>query len=112
MNNWRFDLALAATWKFVAFCDQTISDKQPWAMMKAGKETEVKDLLYHLAEALRHIAIMIWPVMPETAEKIMSQLGLDAAKECKKPLFELQQWVELTVGNKINKGEQLFPRLI
>ncbi len=111
MQNWRFDLALATTWKFVAYCDQIISDKQPWAMIKAGKETEVKDLLYHLAEALRHIAIMIWPVMPGTAEKIIIQLGLNAGEECKKPLSELQQWVELTVGNKINKGEQLFPRL-
>lgn len=111
MENNRFDQALAATWQFVARCDQLISDKQPWALMKVGKETEVQDLLYHLAEALRHIAIMIWPVMPETAEKITSQLGMDASVEFKKPLSELQQWVELTVGNKINKGEQLFPRL-
>ena len=42
----------------------------------------------------------------------MAQLGLNVAKELGKPLADLQQWVELTVGNKINKGEQLFPRLI
>ena len=80
-------------------------------MMKAGKTSEVNDLLYHLAEALRHIAVMIWPVMPETAEKILTQLGLDVAKEFAKPLSDLQQWVDLTVGNKTNKGEPLFPRL-
>ena len=111
MDSWRFDLGLAAAWKFVAHCDQLISDKQPWTMMKAGKTSEVNDLLYHLAEALRHIAVMIWPVMPETAEKILTQLGLDVAKEFAKPLSDLQQWVDLTVGNKTNKGEPLFPRL-
>ncbi|MDO8626383.1 MAG: methionine--tRNA ligase [Candidatus Magasanikbacteria bacterium] len=111
MTEWRFDRALEAVWKFVAYCDQQISDKKPWAMAKAGKQVEVEDLLYHLAEALRHLAVMIWPVMPETAEKIMTSLGLDYAKELGKPIAELQQWVELTVGNNIKKGEALFPRL-
>lgn len=111
MNGWRFDQALAATWKFIASCDQLISDKQPWALAKAGKMEEVNDILYHLAEALRHIAVMIWPVAPETAEKILTQLGLSVEQELAKSLVELQQWVDLTVGNKINKGEALFPRL-
>lgn len=111
MNAWRFDLALDAIWKFLSRCDALISDRQPWALAKAGKNQEVNDLLYHLAEALRHIAIMIWPVMPETSEKIIAQLGLEVATEFKKPLSELQQWVDLTVGNKIAKGDPLFPRL-
>ncbi|MBI2444465.1 MAG: methionine--tRNA ligase [Candidatus Magasanikbacteria bacterium] len=111
LNNWRFDRALEAAGKFVSFCDQIISDAEPWALVKAGKMNEVNDLLYHLAEALRHIAVMIWPVLPETAEKIFTQLGLDVALELAKPLAELQQWVELTVGNKIQKAGPLFPRL-
>ncbi|OGH88157.1 MAG: methionine--tRNA ligase [Candidatus Magasanikbacteria bacterium RIFOXYC2_FULL_42_28] len=111
MDKWDFCTALTITNKFITHCDQMISDQQPWAMAKAGKMTEVSDLLYHLAEALRHIAIMIWPVMPETSEKIITQLGLDTAIEFAKPLDELNQWVDLTVGNKINKGEILFPRL-
>lgn len=111
MDIWRFDRALESVWKFVSYCDQMISDRQPWAMMKVGKEVEVKDMLYHLAEGLRHIAVMIWPIMPETAEKIFSQLGLDVSVELSKPLSELQNWVQLMVGNKISKPEQLFPRL-
>lgn len=111
MQNWRFDLALDSVWKFITYCDQQISEKQPWALAKAGKTAEVNDLLYHLAESLRHIAIMIWPVMPETSEKIISQLGLRVEKELGKDLSELKQWVDLTVGIKINKAEPLFPRL-
>lgn len=111
MDAWRFDRALENIWKFISYCDQTISDKQPWAMMKNGKEVEVKNMLHHLAESLRHIAIMIWPVMPETSEKLFVQLGLTVSVELAKPLSELQNWVQLTVGNKIAKPEQLFPRL-
>jgi len=111
MEKWRFDLALEAVNKFISHCDQIISDEEPWAKAKAEKLEEVHNLLYHLSEALRHIAIMVWPIIPETAEKIISQLGLDVATEIGKPLSELQQWVEIVVGNKINKGEALFPRL-
>lgn len=111
MNKYRFDLALEQAWKFVAHLDQLISDKQPWAMAKEGRVDEVNDLLYHLAEALRHIAVMIWPIMPETAEKIFAQLGLTVEDELAKPLSVLQQWVDLTVGNKIQKQDALFPRL-
>lgn len=111
METWDFVSALTTVNKFITHCDQMISDKQPWAMAKAGKTTEVNDLLHHLAEALRHVAILIWPVMPETSEKIITQLGLDVGVEFAKPLHELNQWVDLTVGNKINKGEILFPRL-
>lgn len=111
MELWRFDRSLEAVWKFITYCDQMISDRQPWAMMKAGKEAEVKDMLHHLAEGLRHIAVMVWPIMPETSEKLLTQLGLDVSAELAKPLSELQNWVQLTVGNKIAKPEQLFPRL-
>ncbi len=111
MDIWRFDRALESVWKFISYSDQMISDKQPWAMMKAGKETEVKNMLHHLAEGLRHVAVMIWPIMPETSEKLLTQLGLNVTTELAKPLSELQNWVQLIIGNKISKPEQLFPRL-
>ena len=111
MTDWRFDRALESIWKFITYCDHMISEKQPWAMMKAGKEQEVKNMLHHLAEALRHIAVMIWPVMPETSERLFTQLGLDIAEELAKPLSELQKWGKVMIGNKITKPEQLFPRL-
>lgn len=111
IERWRFDLALEQAWKFIAYSDQTISDKQPWALAKQGKAEEVNDLLYHLAEGLRHVAVMIWPILPETSEKLLAQLGLSVEKELAKPLSELKQWVGLEVGTKITKAEPLFPRL-
>jgi len=112
MDEWRFDRALDAAWEFISYCDEKISDKKPWELVKQGKTDEVNDFLHHMAEGLRHIAVMIWPVMPETAEKILTQLGLDVGKEYSKPLSELQSWVGLTVGNTIRKGEAMFPRLL
>ena len=79
--------------------------------MKAGKEKEVKNLLHHLSEALRHVAVMIWPIMPGTSEKLFNQLGLDVAAELAKPLAKLQKWEETMAGKTIAKPEQLFPRM-
>ncbi len=111
MNRWRFDHALEEVMRFVTHCDQLISDKQPWALAKQGETILVNDLLHHLVESLRHIALMLWPIIPETAESILRQLGLEVEKEFAKPLSELHQWVELVVGNKITKTAMLFPRL-
>jgi DNA polymerase (family 10) len=90
--------------RFVTHCDQLISDREPWKLAKQGEAAQVNDLLYHLVESLRHIAVMLWPILPDTAENILRQLGLEVAKEFAKPLAELHQWVELTVGNKIEKA--------
>ncbi len=111
MEKFRFDHGLEAVWKLVAHSDQMISERQPWSMAKAGKTEELNNLLYNLSEALRQIAVMIWPVMPETAEKLLLQLGLDFEIEFKKSLKELQEWGSLPAGLNIIKADPLFPRL-
>jgi methionyl-tRNA synthetase len=111
MAKFGFSHTLEKIWELIGFCDGIITKNQPWSMMKSGKEKEVYDLLSNLSEALRHIAIMIWPIIPETAEKLFTQLGLDVSGELAKPLSKLQKWDKSLAGNKIAKPEQLFPRL-
>lgn len=111
MEKFSFNHALEQVTGVISHCDNLISEKQPWALFKAGKEQEVQDLLYNLSEALRHVAIMIYPIMPATAEKIYTRLGLDAGVEFKKTLADLKKWTGLEPGSKIDKIEQLFPRL-
>lgn len=111
MGEWRFDRALEIVWKLVTYSDRLISDHQPWALAKANKLEEVNNLLHHLAEALRQIAVMLWPVMPETSENIFGQLGLEVEQQLSKPVGELEQWVTLVVGSGITKREAMFPRL-
>jgi methionyl-tRNA synthetase len=111
MEKFRFNHALDAVWEFIAYCDRTISEQKPWAMEKASRKKELDGLLSALAESLRHIAVMIWPAMPETAEKIYIQLGLNIHKEFKRTLDDLKQWAGFEVGKKIGKAEPLFPRI-
>ncbi|TAN32935.1 methionine--tRNA ligase [Patescibacteria group bacterium] len=117
LAQWRFDRALETVWKFVSFCDQTISEKQPWKMVKQlsfprkrESMSELEDLLFYLCESLRQIAVMLLPFMPDTTDKIFVRLGLDAGKELAKSFSELRTWTDIS-GNKISKGEPLFPRI-
>jgi len=111
MDKFDFVHALENVWKFITHCDQIISERQPWALAKAGKTDELNDLLASLCESLRHIAVMIWPVMPETAEKLLSGLGLDTSKELKKSLEDLKQWSDNLKNKKAVKLSAMFPRM-
>lgn len=82
-----------------------IDDKKPWVMAKEGTEG-LSDVLYNLLEILRYVAALTAPLMPETAEKIMKQLGLEADS------IDLDlEWGGMTEGAAINRGNTLFPRL-
>jgi methionyl-tRNA synthetase len=110
IENFKLNESLNTVWKFISICDEYIEKNKPWQL--DGKEKE--EVIYNLIESLRHIAWMIWPFMPETANKIFAQLLADEKerkKELSKNLKQAQEWGGLKSGMKIKKKENLFPRL-
>lgn len=105
LNEYCFDNTTRGIMTQVVKCDQLISEQKPWEKAKAGQD--ISGLLYELAESLRHIALALLPIIPNTAEKILTQLG----QEIPTVYGNLINWGELKPGTKINKGEILFPRL-
>jgi len=93
--------------KWVQDLDSIITEQEPWAKVKNGED--ISDLLYQLAEGLRHIGLSLLPIIPETAEKILNGLGV---KEINKLNLEKEkEWGRLTPKTKITKPDILFPRL-
>jgi len=72
---------------------------------------KLEEAIYILLETIRHIAWMITPFMPETADKIFEQLGLDLEKEKEKSFKEAKKWGRLKTGTVIKKRGGLFPRI-
>jgi len=71
-------------------------------------------VLYALAEALRIIAIYLFPFMPSAAEKIWEQLNI--GEEVSKAHLDSAsggegRWGTLKPGTKVKKGKVLFPRI-
>ncbi|MFA6548040.1 MAG: methionine--tRNA ligase [Candidatus Magasanikbacteria bacterium] len=89
----------------VSYLDGAISSSKPWEKAKAGED--ISDLLYLLAEGLYQVALALLPIIPDTAKKILTQLGQEIPTE----YGNLTEWGTLKPDTKINKGEILFPRL-
>ena len=95
---------------FVSVLDMYIETHKPFQLVKINRE-KAAGVLYNLLESLRHLAWMLLPFMPETADKIFEQLGLDPKKERGKKFTEAIKWGGLKSGIEIKPGKSLFPRL-
>jgi len=66
-------------------------------------------VLFHSAEALRVIAVLLAPAMPKTAQAIWEQLGLDG--EVRRERLDKLEWSGVLEGKALRPGAALFPRL-
>ena len=77
---------------------------------KLEDKEKLQSVMYHLAENLRIVAILLRPFMPETSSKIMKQLGIHSGEittwDSTKNYGKLQENTQV-----IQKGEPLFIRL-
>ncbi|VVB79897.1 Methionine--tRNA ligase [uncultured archaeon] len=96
MQNFEVDKALNEIFAFVDICNEYVQNKKPW-------ETHDKKVLYEIADSIRIIAILLWPFIPSTSEKIGKQFGFKKflLSEIEKPLSP----------SNIKKGELLFKKI-
>jgi methionyl-tRNA synthetase len=79
----RFDeqamhLALEAIWLMLGEANKYFSAQQPWVLRKSESEadqTRFRTVLYTTCEAVRIAALLVAPVMPESAGKLLDLLG-------------------------------------
>jgi len=109
-DNFEFSQALELIWSVIARIDKMISDAKPWELIKDENQAETLNaVLYRALETLRWISVLLYPVMPESAQKIYAQLGLndDIAKINPQSLT----WGGLAADTKIGVTQAVFPRL-
>lgn len=110
MENLQFSLALSEIWKLIGACNKYIDVTQPWVLGKdESKKEKLSNVLYILSEAIRYVAVLIYPIMPKLPEKIFKQIGV--FDEELKTISSIQEFGKLVSGTKIQRGEALFPRL-
>ncbi len=110
MDALQFPQALAEIWKVISACNRYIDATQPWVLGRdeSGRE-RLKTVLYVLAESLRFVSVLIYPVMPKTPEKIFAQLGV--TDEALKTWDSLSAFGKTPEGQMVKKGEAVFPRI-
>ncbi len=109
-DNYEFSQALETIWQVIARIDKMISDAKPWELIKDEKNDEILNaVLYRAVETLRWLCVLLYPVMPESAEKIYSQIGL--SKDVSKINPKNLKYGELEAGTRIGEIQAVFPRL-
>ena len=102
--------ALKAAWRFVRAGNAYVEEVAPWKLAKEeGSDRRLEVVLYHLADALRLMAVMVFPAIPRAATELWSRLGLDGSPADKG--FSDMAWAGLPGGAKVTTGEPLFPRI-
>jgi methionyl-tRNA synthetase len=100
------DAALDHVQALATEANQFIEQRTPWKLAKdPARAHELDTVLYHLAESLRIIAVLISPVLPRAAAGIVAQLQWD------KPLALADAvWGGLPDGHAVGQPTPLFPR--
>ncbi len=109
LEGYNFSTALSEIWTLVSRTNKYIDETMPWALAKdEEKRARLATVLYNLLESVRTIAVLLMPFMPETADKIFTQLGLvtkDVTWESSKT------WGVLPLCAQMTKADVLFPRI-
>ncbi|MDD5897884.1 MAG: methionine--tRNA ligase [Clostridia bacterium] len=110
MDKLQYSQALAEIWKVIGECNKYIDLTQPWVLGKdEARKDRLANVLLTLAECVRFVAVLIYPFMPTTPERIFTQLGV--ADPSLRTWDSLARFGSLPAGTRVQKGEALFPRI-
>ncbi|MCI1279492.1 MAG: methionine--tRNA ligase [Nitrospira sp.] len=92
-------------------CDEYIDKSAPWKLAKQPEtQPQLHTVLNVSARALRLLAILLYPFMPQAAQQMIHQLGLSL--ELSQPVSDTKNgWDAPLAGSRIQKGASLFPRI-
>ena len=108
MEKLNFSNALEEVWKLIRRTNKYVDETTPWILGNEGNTDRLNTVLYNLCESLRIVSILIKPFMKNTSEGIKRQLGLSEESASWEKAVE---WGVTVPGQKVIKGEALFPRL-
>ncbi len=109
-EKFEFSKGLEAVWEIISAADRCIVQNQPWIHARAGGDNQQLDsTLYSVAEALRIVTVLLYPVLPQSTHKIWAQLGMKEPIESVR--FETLAWGGLQPGQQIGEVSPVFPRI-
>jgi methionyl-tRNA synthetase len=110
MDDFEVSKGLEALNRHVVHCNQYAERMKPWELNKDPQNKDrVATVLYHFAESVAHIAVLISPVLPEITAKLAEQLALPGLTSF--TLSDLH-WGLLPDAHIIGKPTPVFPRIV
>jgi methionyl-tRNA synthetase len=98
--------ALDAIWRVVADANRYFAGQEPWALKKTDP-AKMETVLYVTAEVLRMVGVLIQPVMPQAAAKLLDVLNVAEDARAFKDFAK-----RLEPGRALPTPTPIFPRYI
>lgn len=112
MGQFQFHRALKAVWELISHANKYIVVNEPWTLAKDPEQLpRLHTVLYHLAECLRLLALVLRPVMPQTCRRMVMALGLEERDPRVCDLTRGGQWGLIGSGTQLLPTPALFPRM-
>lgn len=107
MDKLRVADALEQIFALARRSNKYIDETAPWILGKdPEKKRRLATVLYHLAESIRMIAVLLEPFMPETSKKIYAQIQAKAVD-----WDSLYSFGQTEAGTRVSEAVPLFVRL-
>jgi methionyl-tRNA synthetase len=109
-ENYAINRALEEVWVYLNSVNKYLAANEPWKLAKNETQTNrLARVLYQAAAAIRVIAYLIYPVLPDSAKKIWEYLG--EPNPLTEETYKDLAFNNFKLGQKIQKPEPLFPRI-
>jgi len=99
----KIDEGLREIIAFSSYCNAYFQGKEPW-------KTKDRNCLYLSFKAVKTLAVLLEPFIPESSEKLWKQLNLKG--DVHKEKWESASKIVIKSGYKINKPEVLFKKIL
>jgi methionyl-tRNA synthetase len=99
--------ALDATWSLIRATNGHLETNEPW---KSEPGPEVDRVMGDALEALRIVAILCSPAIPDTAQAVWERIGMPG-NVADQRLPDAAAWGQYAPGAPVTKGDSLFPRI-
>ena len=109
MEGFAFHKALITVWEVIGTVNKYIDTTKPWILAKSDRD-RLAAVLHTVTEAIKVISVLLWPFMPQSAEKIQQQLGYSLVG-LELPLDGVKEWGKTKPVGPISKAPALFPRV-
>ena len=105
MDEYRVAEAIETVMDLARRSNKYIDETTPWKLAKENTE-RLKTVLFNLLEAIKVIATLIFPVMPETAKKIAEQINVEELT-----LDSVKEFGANAIERKVGTATPLFARI-
>jgi len=111
MAAYNFSGAVQAIWGLIGAVDHYIAEAKPWKLAESsepGAKRELGAVLWTAGQALRFVAVLAHPFIPESTQQLWLRLGQTGSVGDQR--IDSLGWGMLGSGEKVGKAEALFPR--